>query len=304
MSKQADIYEKIELYLTDQLSGSDKMQFETQLQQDPLLKEELIFQEDIIQSVRDQRTAQLKSRLDNIQLPNAGVGEGTVSGLKLAGSILAIATVGVGTYFYLQEPETLPEASPEVEQIALPRESSPEAEVEPQAKSIETTEYEQLAEAPVEQKLEQIAESTQPSTAQETNPSAKPPTQRLQPNLIEIPAEEEPGSVDAVLDLPALPTGGEDLNEVPEMAVKKIKDGKHDFHYRYHNDKLYLYGDFQDIPYEILDLAGVESRKLYLYYENNFYFIEADQTEITPLNAISDGVLVNELNALRVSKSR
>lgn len=298
MSKETNLFEQIELYLTDQLSESERTQFVSQLQQDPLLKEELQFQNDIIQSIRNNRKVQLKSRLDNIQLPGPGIGESTVSGLKLAGSILAIATVGVGTYFYLQEPDAVPEVTPPIEQIT----QEPETVVPVEVDQVETS---PIIEQETKQEADQqIAETVEQTTAPEAEPIPEPPAQRVQPNLIELPADEELGSTTEMVDLPGLPAGSEDLNEVPEMAVKKIQDGKHNFHYQYYNDKLYLYGDFQNIPYEILDLAGSESRKLYLFYMGNFYYIRSDQSEISPLEVITDAHLVNELNILRVSKDR
>lgn len=301
MSKETDLFEQIELYLTDQLSEGDRTQFETQLQQDPLLKEELQFQEDIIQSVRNHRTAQLKSRLNNIEPPGPGMGETTAGGLKLAGSVLAMAAIGVGAYFYLQEPEAVLETTPQIEQSAPQPEAIIPSEVDPSI-GVEAKNIEEIPVPEVKQEVAETAERTQDSDSEPVRPT---PNQRVQPNIIEVPADEEAGSESDMIDLPTLPVAGaEDLNDVPEMSVKKIKDGKHNFHYQYYNDKLFLYGDFQNIPYEILDLAGASSRKLYLFYQDKFYYIRPDQSEISPLEVITDGNLVTELEALRVSKNR
>jgi len=304
MSKEINI-EQIDLYLTDQLSAGERSQFEELIQQDPLLKEELRFQEEIIQSVKTNRAAQLKARLDNIQLPGPGIGEGAVGSLKVAGPILAIAAAGLGTYFYLQEP-AVPETTPPTEQITQITEEVKNPVMDQQIESMPITEgqKEAVETVPVPEAKEPVAKTAGEIVAQEPEVAPEAPSERVQPNLIDISGDDDLGNAEEMVDLPTLPVEAEELNEVLEMSVKKIKDGKHNFHYQNYNDKLYLYGDFHNVPYEILDLAGAESRKLYLYYQDKFYRIKPDQTEISALEVIADQDLVNELAALRDSKNR
>lgn len=69
----------------------------------------------------------------------------------------------------------------------------------------------------------------------------------------------------------------------------------YDFHYQFLDNKLFLYGDFGQTPYEIIALNLAEGRHLFLKYDTRFYTIDSQQTEVAPLQAIEDSVLINAL---------
>ena len=63
MDSKFDYTETIENYIRGEMSGDQKLQFESQLNQDPLLRDELNLQKDLIQSIQDVRRAELKALL-------------------------------------------------------------------------------------------------------------------------------------------------------------------------------------------------------------------------------------------------
>jgi hypothetical protein len=67
------------------------------------------------------------------------------------------------------------------------------------------------------------------------------------------------------------------------------------YHYRYFNNKLYLYGNFDQEPYEIVELNNKGDRQLFLSYKNNTYVIEQNVTETAQLKKLNDKMLTKEL---------
>src|SRR5690606_21290252 len=56
---------------------------------------------------------------------------------------------------------------------------------------------------------------------------------------------------------------------VPNIEIENDENTDYAFHYRYVDNKLYLYGDFKGIPYEILALNTAEKTQLFLKYDSN-----------------------------------
>ena len=91
------------------------------------------------------------------------------------------------------------------------------------------------------------------------------------------------------------------VNKLAEnkVEVETVFDRKRDFHYKFYNKKLYLYGDFEKNPYEIIEYNSNSNKLYYLYYEGKFYELMNDQMKITPLAELQDDELINELELLR-----
>src|SRR5690606_35623661 len=96
-------------------------------------------------------------------------------------------------------------------------------------------------------------------------------------------------------------------NKIAEESLSAVEiksDGEYanTFHYKFYNSKLYLYGDFKNIPYEIIEFNTVSGKSLYLYYQGSFYYLELNQMEVSPLQKINEVKLIEELDSLRVKK--
>ena len=75
---------------------------------------------------------------------------------------------------------------------------------------------------------------------------------------------------------------------------------KYNFHYQLVEKKLVLYGNFEDEPFEILEInkedGGVD---LFLYHKEHFYGIVQGSEKIQPLKEINNPQLIERLESLR-----
>ena len=78
----------------------------------------------------------------------------------------------------------------------------------------------------------------------------------------------------------------------------ELEHRKYSFHYQFYNNKLYLYGDF-DNKYEILELNTPAGISIYMFYKDKFYELQQNQEKITPLNAIRNSALMRDLKTIR-----
>ena len=85
---------------------------------------------------------------------------------------------------------------------------------------------------------------------------------------------------------------------IPKTEVVEINNGKHLFHYQFYNNKLYLYGDFEN-TYEILELNTPSGISIYMLYKEKFYALMQGQQTIAPLTAIEDNALLQDLKIIR-----
>ncbi len=74
-----DNFEKIAAYVEGELSAEESAQFEQAMEANPELLREVGFQKDIVQGIQDFRKAELKARLDQLQV-------GSVSSSAVAAS--------------------------------------------------------------------------------------------------------------------------------------------------------------------------------------------------------------------------
>jgi len=74
------------------------------------------------------------------------------------------------------------------------------------------------------------------------------------------------------------------------------------FEYKFFSNKLYLYGDFGKIPYEILELNSSLGKRLFLFYQNEYYSLKMNQKERIPLEKVVEQKLVKELEIIKNNK--
>jgi hypothetical protein len=82
-----------------------------------------------------------------------------------------------------------------------------------------------------------------------------------------------------------------------EVAIV-APDKKHTFHYQFSEGKLLLYGPFDKNLYEILEIHG-EGHAVFLFYRENYFLLDENQSAITKLEAIRDGELLRKLKQYR-----
>lgn len=284
-------YERIEAYLNNELSESEGQQLMQDVNSDPSLKSEFQFQESVIDGIKDYRKKELIARLDNIQVASTGQ-----SMLLKAIGLVGIATVvSVGTYFWVNSGDDLPiniEETNNTEQIVTQPEEAQEAAID-EIKKDDIAEEEAVT-------TETVAETVDSTPAVTATPKEDKPT--VIPDVV-IPDVEEPESgtsldVEEDLSAPeAMAASSIRLRSSTDVEVKLNK--KYDFHYQVKNGGLILYGNFNNSPFEVIELNTNQGINSYLYFENHFYSLANDSEEIKPLKAIENKELIKELEKRR-----
>lgn len=277
-------FELLEQYLRGKLSTEEASAFEQQLNSDPELQKELNFQKEVIEGIRKARIAELKAMLNKVPVPPAApLSSGAVA--KIIGSVVIVGSISIALYFYLNSDTTEQPFIPSEEPVL--QEDQPASE--PDNKPDESAE-------PLTNKSE--GEKDKPTDSKTILPKSQPavPTQ---PQLqVFTPSDEE-------------------LREQLEKEHRQIRiiekgfvtssievettseSRKHNFHYAFRNNKLVLYGNFEENLYEILEFISENDRTIVLYYKNAYYLLDTDKEDPTPLVQIRDRALLDKLKKFR-----
>ena len=305
MSTNKNYFDLIDSYLNGEMTNHEAIEFESQLQKDPLLENEFQLQKDIVNSIRAFRQAELKATLNTVDV---GVG-GTFTVLKVAAGIGVIALLGLGVYYFsgnlnknqldgasknsslIVEKEEAEETTPKTETNDLVEEVNDQiAKVaDDEEKTIVKTEE------PIKQEA-QISNSKDIVTASEEVVKSEQPEIKL-PEVVEAFDKEE-GQISENIKVPENKLNKVTETYLPKTEVVEMDHRKYSFHYQFYNNKLYLYGEF-DNKYEILELNTPAGISIYMFYKDNFYELEQNQEKITPLNAIQDSTLMRDLKTIR-----
>ncbi len=290
-------YDSIEEYLNGTLSKDQMEGFEMKLSQDTEFKKEFDFQNDIIESLKNTRKAELKARLNDIPV-GSGIGNGnTGSIVKISSAILITAGIGFLGYFTLfdktatEEPSTTSNieqklADESQSEITRKENSGQEEESRSNPESVDESTSEK---SPTDTKGEQ---STTRDTQKETLAAPVP----VKPEII----EDFPEDKEMVVDVPD--------NTLPESTITFTKsnievdiqdEGQFDFHYRFVEDRLFLYGDFHDGVYEIIEIREGDTNSIFLYYNIKFYALDKSRKIITSLQEIKDEELRSKLEQIK-----
>ena len=305
MSTNKNYFDLIDSYLNGEMTNHEAIEFESQLQKDPLLENEFQLQKDIVNSIRAFRQAELKATLNTVDV---GVG-GTFTVLKVAAGIGVIALLGLGVYYFsgnlnknqldgasknsslIVEKEEAEETTPKTETNDLVEEVNDQiAKVaDDEEKTIVKTEE------PIKQEA-QISNSKDIVTASEEVVKSEQPEIKL-PEVVEAFDKEE-GQISENIKVPENKLNKVTETYLPKTEVVEMDHRKYSFHYQFYNNKLYLYGEF-DNKYEILELNTPAGISIYMFYKDNFYELEQNQEKITPLNAIQNSTLMRDLKTIR-----
>jgi hypothetical protein len=299
--------ENIESYIANKMSASDKAFFESELAKDPLLSNEISLQKDIAESLKAYRKAELKGRLNNIEV---SIGS-SYTGVKVAASVILASLISFGSYYYFSKNDSVADKL-EVNSIASNNTNSAlknnnTSEVAVKSEAIEQTKID--ATEPTKNKISKkddvvIVDKSKKKKTTSTSPAIKneePVTlPAVNPQDVKDKFEDnDKFQNDNEIQMPKGDVGTTThLNNVKDLHVE-VKNTKKQFHYQYYNDKLFLYGDFNSSPYEIFELNSKKDKELYLFYNNEFYGLKQGQTKVTALQLIKDSEKLNALNALR-----
>jgi len=273
------------------LSASETAQLETEALHNTSLQGELSLQRTLIEAIKANRKAELKARLKAIEIaPVAGS-----QTWKYAAVVCGLFLTGVATIYFVTAKKQGAEEQ-EVTNIPMSLQESTAT------KSVTAP---LVIEGPVSKpdgEMPQMESSVVKSTKKETKEAAESQVAEER-----VPTSPELNAPDAISHEPLNkeiinPEHG--LGKTSHLhasmtGVEVVKSKKHKFHYRYFDNKLFLYGDFETKTYEILELNTHNGQELYLKFENKYYDLEPNKTEISKLETVKDKETLKELEDIQ-----
>lgn len=272
----------IDDYLSNRLSEADRKTFEQQLQSDPALKADVEFQSQIIEGLKQARIAELKAMLNKVPVGGSSI---QLTPLRIAAGLVGAAVLITAAYFYYRNNEQpLPKISTSLEDsIKIAEDQKPEP--------IEST---------PEQTEESKKEEVKPAVKKQESVKSEKPV----PSKTQV-AKPTIDVIDPSADLnESTPSKGTELTAKPAISPSKVDvdidstNKKYGFHYQFVKENVVLFGDFDKSLFEIIEING-EVHSLFLYYKQNYYRLDETQTEVTPLQVVTDKALIQLLREYR-----
>jgi hypothetical protein len=298
MSKDLTIGELVSSYLENEMTEIERLEFENQLLNNPELRTEYNLQKDLINGIKQSRMAELKARLDNITI-HTPVYQTIGYKAFLATSLSVI--VGISAYFLISEKDALMASQVDLSQNEIIIE---EEAVLPEApKAIVPAASDQTTGLTIAEPRELVQEeeapiaSAMPEKAEPINPNV------IEPDVIEGFEEDEftTEEINVEVQISELENVKEEVESTVEIA--SVENRRNKFHYRFFENKLYLIGNFNDMPYEIIELNAKSGKSYFLFYNDSFYRLESEQLKPAPLQKIENDSLVNELRVIQKNQS-
>ncbi len=307
MNKGLEYSEKLEAYIRNELTETEKAEFEQLLRQDPLLQNELTLQRDIIHSIGEYRKNELKQRLNKIDV--RGNNKGTPGDFSVGGAILGgIAIIGIAGLLILKESDKTVNSvqlATSAAEMPIPAKDSKATQLtdteafaaDTEASGLPLPETQVEADKPIvaapEAKTTPVRKATG-RTGRTTTVSAAPAVIESAPAVV----EDEEIRKDDKLAMPETRITALPANADQTLIIVDNNTSAYKLHYKYTNDELFLYG-FEK-PYKIIDLPQQTQR--YLLYEGNFYKLNKNQPQIAPIQRVVNQQEIASLQTYREEK--
>lgn len=292
MSIRSNYREQIESYFNGEMQGADRLVFEGRVASNPALKEEFEIQDQIVESLKAQRKAELKTRLNSISVEPSLLGSLIQSSLikPMAYAVTGLA-ITVGSYVYYDSQEefiyhidNINSKSSYLTDMVV--DVSDQYELNYRYKHEVSTVLES-----VEKEDQLLADQTL---------GVKKEIQFEVPDIgDQVSKDDFVGSTMPVFE------GAKGINQVPSVSkidkvnIQTIYSRRYDFHYRMEDNRLYLYGKFNESPYEIIEINSPGSKKLFFYYDGEFFGLNKNAASVTPLSKIQNQNTIEELLTIK-----
>lgn len=298
--------EEFDDYLKGKLSKNEKHALEDDFRQDPLLHSEVKLQQEIYHSLGDARRSYLKSRLEQIPVNTSVWYE--LTGIQLAAIVSSIVFIAGGIYFYsTYDNEIEPVISTVDIEISDKNSTIPLEDLQPKlpvAKFKDEQPSEEAMTASIDNSVNSLQSNVTERSEKELRSVPTPASDKdeipsfVRPDVLSHFKEDSQQIDYDDFEVPdkTLLQASEASNA--EVEIETLLDSKYTFHYQLFNNKLYLHGDFQGIPYKVIALNQDENKRLFLEYDGSFYKLKLEQKEVSPLEAIQDSVMINALNKI------
>jgi len=299
MNKNLTNEQLVGRYLDNEMSEIQRLEFENQLVQDSSLKEEYHLQKDLIEGIKEARRLELKARLDNIPI-NTPLFQ--TIGFKSVMIASVTAGIGLGAYYFLNQKSDAPASQIDITKNQLVIEDLDKIPNVPEA----ITPI--VDEGTKEKKKVQEATPIQKDTKSEPIAlNTEEESKVIEPNVIEPDVVEDFSDEDFTSEEIAPENQVNSIEKVKEnvenaVEVATIQDRKNKFHYKFFENKLYLLGNFDEMPYEIIELNSKSGKSYFLFYDDSFYKLKSDQLKPAPLVKIENDSLVNELKIIQMNQ--
>jgi hypothetical protein len=276
-------FDLIDDYIANRLSESDRSMFEAGMNADPALKSEVETQSMIIEGIRKARAAELKAMLNKVPVGGAISLWGDWSVMKMAATIGVAGIIGTSLYFYVKDSNevinNVPKAEVPIDSL-IPKATEEPVITEPNKE---------------EGAVEKETEVTTPKTQRPKPRKIAATTPKV---VVEDPSSELLSGTKTT-DPTSVSTKA--VISVATIQVERPANTKYTFHYQFTDKKLFLYGPFEGVLYEILEVHG-DNHALFLYFKDNFYHLDENKLEATDLTPIRDRALIQKLKEFRNPK--
>lgn len=267
--------ELIDNYLSNQMEGSEREAFERRLQQEADLSKELRMQQHLVEGIRTARVAQLKSMLNAVPVTSIPSTH-TALIAKIGSVVIVTGALLTATYvFFKKNPETPQTIQEEVQRTPEPEVTSePVTDVKPAEETVVAKPEKVETSAPKAIENKPVIKAYDP--AQEESE----PVQEYEKEQLEIISKAF-------------------VTSSIEVETNTL-DKRYSFHYVFNDGKLILYGSFEKNLYEILEfITDDEERTVVLFYKSNYYLLDINKTNPTPLSPIRNKQLLKKLTEYR-----
>ncbi|MBC7389903.1 MAG: hypothetical protein H7329_11865 [Opitutaceae bacterium] len=288
--------DKIDAYLKGNLSKDEANAFEVGLEADPTLKSEFLFQQSLVANIQASRKSELKTRLNNIQIPAAKPVYWKYAALAgIAATIFITINYFPKNLIKNDKAEIKTATSDKLENLGkgVAFEKSEAEEIDAEDKNSLP------ANSPKEIEQLEIQTTEKKKT---TSVTEKDSGKEILPNLPDVHTPESAGNdhIGREVETPDHTLTKTKHINTTVAGVEVVKSKKHKFHYQYFDNKLFLYGDFDTKTYDILELNNSKGQKLYLKFESNYYELQPDKTEISKLELVKSKETLKELEEIQL----
>lgn len=296
MASERDM-ELLDDYLRNKLSAQDKSAFEEVLRNDAGLQKQMRVQQQVVNSLRSARVAELKQMLNNVPitaLPAESTGSSVAA--KVAAWLVIAGLMGGGFYIYYNSEDDsahpVSADSPALNSSPSGNGTAPASESIVPAETVRDATDDVATTAPP--KVNEDTKTAQSKATDSVAPAARnvfEPSEEIKSIEPTVPAESGKGSAGFV--------------STPSIAIEagiNGNNGKYNFHYQFKDNKLFLYGVFEKNLYELMEFFSNNKRTLFLYYKDNYYLLNEDDNKIKRLAPISDPSLVKKLKDYRATR--
>jgi len=297
--------ETIDSFLRGDLTGDELENFNKALSADPKMQQEVSFQQDVVDSIKQYRHNQLKNRLNSIEMAPVSVGSSASTYLKLAASIGIVALL-IGAFAILtntqKEENNTPISDLETQSTESVIVSTPEPAI---SSNNNSTDQKTIAPKNSNSETKATSKIVDASTANSKTKKSTVATNTNEASVnTSVPGDEEMTSDDMAFDSRSenfsTPTiTNTDHSNISASVVKVNIVKEKNLAYRYFNNELYLHGNFSNSTYELFELNNKPSKQLFLYFENNYYELIQGKTKVTALVPITDKATLSQLAQLR-----